>query len=315
MQIHRCLHPVEMPVGEIQILGVHLHEFQIIRPQRLRPRMTIAQARRRGIDRDDFAIGKRQRQRHDIMPNGASQIENAPGHPSRPFALDPVDQRLPAAVAQRAQPAARRREDAAIIIRPRRHVARAFLAMIAARHTVNVDSSLITRHRNLRVQHQRLAPLIILPRPRIEFVELAQHHRPSVLLAHFHRIALQCGPVAVPRIAVHRRANFKPVLRHAAMFGPEGREDTIVIGKLVARTQPRQRLVQIGEKVEPRRFVMADFGEYTVAFDGGIGGRDIGRGHINPSLASRSSVSACTRLKWSRSGILTTPPSIRALAC
>ena len=92
VQVHRRLHPVEMPVGiAAHVLGIHLHEAEVRRPERLRAGMTVAQRRRGGVDGDDFGLRKGQRQRHDIVADGATQIEDAPRCPIRPFAFDPVN--------------------------------------------------------------------------------------------------------------------------------------------------------------------------------------------------------------------------------
>ena len=224
VQEHRRLHPVEMPVRiAAQILRIGLHESDVVDPHRLRPRMAIAQHRRGGVDRDHLGVGKRLRQRHRIVADGHADIEDAPRPPAGPRLRDPLDQRLPAAVRQRAEPAAGSDEDAAIVIRPRRDIAGAFLAVIAARHAVDIDGALIPRHRDAGIELQRRRAGIERGGARIEIVELPQHQRAPGLLAHLHAVALQRRPQPVIGIGVHRAPHLEPVGGRAAMRALERR--------------------------------------------------------------------------------------------
>ena len=226
------------------------------------------------------------------MTDRGADIEDPPRRPAGPFALHPVDQRLPAAVGQRAQPAAGGGEDAAVVIGARRNVARTLLAMIAAGHAVNVDRALVARHLHQGVELERIAALVGLVRARIEIVDLAKHHRAAVLLAHLHRIALGRRPEAMVRIGVHRVADLEAVPGLATMLRDEGRQNACVERGLVAGSERAgEILIEVGEEVEPRGLVMRRHRRQAVAGNCGVRRGDVDLAHISPFLARRSMVS------------------------
>jgi hypothetical protein len=56
---------------------------------------------------------------------------------------------------------------------------------------MNIDSLLIARNGDGRVKLQPLAIAAGGARPGIEIIQLAQHDRPAILLAHLHIVAFQ----------------------------------------------------------------------------------------------------------------------------
>ena len=116
-----------------------------------------------------------------------------------------------------------------------RIIAVALASVVAARLAVDVHRRLVIGLFDRRIEFEHARMLVVLARHRIELVELAQHDLAAIVLAHFHRIALQGGPGAVPRIPVHRIADFVAMLGVAAMFGLETRQHPFFIGNTVAR--------------------------------------------------------------------------------
>ena len=129
--------------------------------------------------------------------------------------------------------------------------------VIAAGHAVNIDGALIAWNLDFRIQFERLATFVILARFRIELVDLAQHHRATVLLAHLHGIALHRRPELMERIIVHRASHFEPVLGLAPMFLLEFRQYAPFVSQLVPWPESTgHKFVEIGKKVETRNFIM-----------------------------------------------------------
>lgn len=115
-----------------------------------------------------------------------------------------------------------------------------------------------------------------VPRPGIEVIELAQNHGPAVLLPHFHGIALERGPKAMKWVCVHRAADLETIARPAPVLLLEpGQHPLLVRSEIAVPQRARQILVEIGEEVEARRFIVARSREHGMARDRSVGRRNV----------------------------------------
>ena len=100
--------------------------------------MAVAKHRRGNVDCNYFGFWKSQRQWHNIVAYRYADIQNSLWDPARAFLVNPFDQRLTAAIGQRANATCCRCENSTIIIGRRGNIIFNFFAMIATRHTVNI---------------------------------------------------------------------------------------------------------------------------------------------------------------------------------
>ena len=155
--VYRPVHAHMNVVGFItmMVFGVGLHEADIVGTECLGPCVAVAQYGSSPVDRHDFGFGIGESQRHYIMTDCGSDIEHAAWLPFRPGALDPVHDGLACTVGESADPAGGRGEDPAIVICTGREIVRAFLAMVAAGHAMDIDCILVARHADRGVEFER----------------------------------------------------------------------------------------------------------------------------------------------------------------